>query len=338
MKHFILRTLAHLLLLPLLLASIVSGCVDGSQALEQVSSRTTLAEKGAPRLVEISPGLHTVEGGLAGFDPGNSSVAFHLPAGPPGPLVLFIHGGGGGYDNRNIMAAIHGAGIAVLGFDAYRMNGFDRPSGFWVRNMTYEARQRMIYTTSLAAYRWVIKQPGVDTRRIHIYGLSNGADVAANLAAVVDPAHVRTVFAEGIAGAGLGLPDRLVVPLRAIFGRLDNFGGQHAEDWRWQRRVSCRLNMTGFDGPPGNAAACNSQINPGSRTQSPGNWAEAQRARGADIETWFYEDGAHGIFTGPLNQRTMAWSTGTAHASVGAQEATRQQLLADILARISSAR
>lgn len=311
-------------------ASVLAACAAGSPV-------SVKAEDGA-RIIEIAPGLHSVAGRLAGFDPVNSSVAFHLPPGPPGPLVLFIHGGGGGDDNRNIMGAIRGSGIAVLGFDAYRMNGFDRPSGFWVRNMTYEARQRMIYTTALAAYRWVAKQPGIDTGRIHIYGLSNGADVAANLAAIVDPAHVRTVFAEGIAGAGLGLPDRLAVPLRAIFGRLDNFGGQHSEDWRWQRRVPCRLNLAGFDGPPGNAAACNSQINPGSRTQSPGDWAEAQRARGADVETWFYEGGAHGIFVGPLNQRTMAWATGTAHASVGAADTTRQRLLNDLLGRVLEAR
>lgn len=305
-------------------ASVLAACADEAE--------------GGARLIEIAPGLHSVAGRLAGFDPANSSVAFERPSGPPGPMVLFVHGGGGGGDNRNIMAAIRGAGIAVLGFDAYRMNGFDRPSGFWVRNMTYEARQRMIYTTALAAYRWVTTQPGIDTRRIHIYGLSNGADVAANLAAVVDPVHVRTVFAEGIAGAGLGLPDRLAVPLRAIFGRLDNFAGRHSEDWRWRRRVPCRLNLAGFDGPPGNAAACNSQVNPGSLTQSPGDWAEAQRALGADVETWFYEGGAHGIFIGPLNQRTMAWSTGTAHASIGAADTTRQRLLKDLLERILEAR
>lgn len=40
----------------------------------------------------------------------------------------------------------------------------------------------------------------VDTRRIPIRGLSNGADIAANFAAVVDPARVRTAFAEGLAG------------------------------------------------------------------------------------------------------------------------------------------
>jgi len=183
-----------------------------------------------------------------------------------------------------------------------------------------------------------VTQPGLDTRRIHIYGLSNGADVAANLAAVVDPAHVVTVFAEGTAGAGLGLPDRLAVPLRMIFGRLDNFAGQHAQDWRWQRRVPCRLNRAWPDAPPGNASMCNAGTTPAEHTQSPGDWAEEQRQRGADVDLWFYEGGAHGIFLGPLRQRTMDWASGTMHASVGAEETTRERLLIDILARIAAAR
>jgi hypothetical protein len=290
------------------------------------------------RLVEIAPSMHTVSGPLASFDPANPSVEFRLPATRPAPLVIFVHGGGGAGDVRAVMGAVHAAGVAVLGFDAYRMNGFDRPSGFWVRNMTYEARQRMIFTTALGAYRWAVRQDGVDPSRIHIYGISNGADVVANLAAVVDPTHVRTVFAEGIAGAGLGLPDRLAVPVRAIFGRVDNYAGQTETDWRWQRRVPCRLNMAGFDGPPGNAAACNEQVNPRGRTQSPAEWIGEQRTKGADIDTWFYDDGAHGIFIGPLRRQTMAWPSGVLHASVGGTDAARQAMLGDLLARIATAR
>lgn len=291
-----------------------------------------------PELVEVGPGMHSVRGELVGFDPANASLDLRLPPARPAPLVIFVHGAGGAGDNANAMDAIHAAGVGVLGFDAYRMNGLERPSGFWVRNVTYEARQRMILASALGAYRWAIAQPGVDARRIHVYGLSNGADVAANLAAMVDPAHVRTVFAEGLAGAGLGLPDRLAVPLRAIFGRLDNYAGTAEDDWRWQRRVPCRLNMAGLDGPPGNAAGCNAQANPAGLTQSPGDWALAQRARGADVELWFYEGGAHGMFLGPLRRRTMEWPGQVLHASTGAEDGARRRLLADVLARIADAR
>jgi len=315
-----------------LAVALLCGCVSARAGSDQAAG----APK--PRLVEVSPGMHSVAGPLAAFDPANPSVELRIPATRPAPLVMFVHGGGGAGDVRALMEAVHAAGVAVLGFDAYRMNGFDRPSGFWVRNMTYEARQRMIYTTALSAYLWVVGQAGIDSSRIHIYGISNGADVVANLAAVVDPAHVRTVFAEGIAGAGLGLPDRLVVPLRAIFGRLDNYAGMTETDWRWQRRVPCRLNMAGFEGPLGNAAACNQRTNPQGRTQSPEEWIAARRQNGADIDVWFYEDGAHGIFLGPLRRQTMAWPGQVLHASVGGTDSARQAMLSDLLARINAAR
>jgi len=300
---------------------------------------TAVGEGGAAAersLVEVSPGMHTLRGPAADFDPANASVDLRLPPGRrASPLIIFVHGGGGARDSLAAMAAFHAAGIAVLGFDAYRMNGFDRDWRFWVRNMTYEARQRMIYVAALGAYHWAIAQPEIDAGRIYLYGLSNGADVVANLAAVVDPKHVRAAFAEGLAGAGLGLPNDLRVPLRAIFGRQDNYAGQTADDVRWLRRVPCFLNIESFDRPPGNAAACNAAINPRSTTQSPADWVAAQKAKGADVDIWFYENAAHGIFTGPLRLQMMQWPGRLAHASVGADDAARAALRADVLSLIS---
>ena len=196
------------------LGAVVAGCAGP----ELPSSDTP-----GPRLVEVARGVHTVTGPLRPFDPTHPSVDLRLPAGvAKPPLLILVHGGGGARDQANAMALFHAQGVAVLGFDAYRLAGLERDWRFWVRNVTYEARQRMIYAAALGAYRWATTLDSVDTARIHIHGLSNGADVVANLAAVVSPAHVRMVFAEGLAGAGLGLPDRLTVPLRAVFGRLDN--------------------------------------------------------------------------------------------------------------------
>lgn len=291
------------------------------------------AQSGEARLEELRKDLYTVRGRLAGFDPCNRSVDLRIPAvaGKP-PLVILVHGGGGGGDNTNAMAAFHEAGAAVLGFDAYVMNGFDRPSRFWVLNMTYEARQRMIYTVALSAYRWAVADERIDSRRIHFYGLSNGADVVANLAAAADPANVRTAFVEGLAGAGLGLPDKLRVPLRAIFGRLDNFGGRSADDWRWQRRNLCALNVAEFDRPAGNAAVCNALVGPRGQTQSPGDWLAGQQQHGADVQVWFYERAAHGIFLGPLRERTNVWAGGNVgYASTGADADIRARLLGDIM-------
>lgn len=288
---------------------------------------------GRARLVEIRDGLHTVAGDLAGFDPCNWSADLRLPpGGPKPPLVILVHGGGGARDNAHAMDAFNAAGAAVLGFDAYAMNGFDRPSAFWVLNMTYEARQRMIYTVALSAYRWAAADGRIDRRRIHFYGLSNGADVVANLAAAADPGEVRAAFAEGIAGAGLGLPDKPRVPLRAIFGRLDNFGGRAADDWRWLRRNHCILNVAGFDVPPGNAAGCNARDGADGLTQSPGDWLAGQVARGADVEVWFYERAAHGVFLGPLRERTNVWAGGNVgFASTGADPDIRARLLGDVM-------
>ena len=288
------------------------------------------------QLVAISPGMHTLSGPVATFDPQNPSVDLRLPSGRARPpLIIFVHGGGGMRDSLAAMAAFHAAGVAVLGFDAYRMNGFERDWRFWVQNMTYEARQRMIYTSALGAYHWAITQPGIDVSRVYIYGLSNGADVVANLAAVVDPAHVRAVFAEGLAGAGLGLPDHLRVPVRAIFGKLDNYAGRTADDLRWQRRVPCALNVAVFDRPPGNAAQCSRDVNPHGRTQAPADWVQTRKSQGADVEMWFYDNAAHGIFTSPLRQQMMQWPGMLAHASIGADDAARAALLADVLALIN---
>jgi poly(3-hydroxybutyrate) depolymerase len=288
-----------------------------------------------PQLIEIAPGIHTVRGPLPPFDPRHPSVDLRLPAGvAKPPLLILVHGGSGARDQARAMALFHAEGIAVLGFDAYRVAGLERDPGFWLRNVNYEARQRMIYAAALGAYRWATTLDSVDTSRIYVHGVSNGADVVANLAAVVSPSHVRIVFAEGLAGAGLGLPDRLNVPLRAVFGRLDNFAGASPTDWRWARQVPCRLNMAGFDGPPGNAARCNAAMNATNSTESPEQWVARQRQAGADIDIWFYEDAAHGILAGPLRIQTIDWPGRTAPANVGATEAARQKLLRDMLAVI----
>lgn len=308
------------------LGTLLAGCA-GSDASSSGAA--------APRLVEVAPGIHTVQGALPPFDPAHPSVDLRLPAGvAQPPLLILVHGGGGARDQANAMALFQAQGIAVLSFDAYRLAGLERDWRFWIRNVTYEARQRMIYAAALGAYRWATTLGSVDTARIHIHGLSNGGDVVANLAAVVSPAHVRMVFAEGLAGAGLGLPDRLNVPLRAVFGRLDNYAGGSATDWRWARQVPCRLNMAGFDGPPGNAAACNAARNAFNLTESPEQWVARQRAAGADIDIWFYEDAAHGIFAGPLRFLTVDWPGRTAPAPIGATESARGKLLQDMLAVI----
>ena len=208
------------------------------------------AASDAPRLVQLRPGVHGVAGRLAGFDPGHRSADLRVPAGAgPFPLVVFVHGGGGAGDSAAAMAAFHAQGVAV--------NGFDRPSSFWVREVTYDARQRMIFTVARGAIAWGRAQDRIDRDRVFAYGLSNGADVVVNLAAAIAPTELRGAIAEGMAGAGLGLPDRLQVPLQAVFGRLDDYGAPQPGTWRWERRVPCALSAPFADAPPGSALRCN---------------------------------------------------------------------------------
>jgi poly(3-hydroxybutyrate) depolymerase len=285
----------------------------------------------SPRLVQLRPGTHSVAGRLAEFDPRHRSVDLRLPPGAgPFPLVVFVHGGGGASDSLAAMAAFHAQGVAVLGFDAYATNGFDRPSSFWVREVTYEARQRMIFRVARGAVAWGAAQERIDPGRVYAYGLSNGADVVVNLAAAMPRSQLRGAIAEGMAGAGLGLPDRLQVPLEAVFGRLDDYGAPNPGTWRWERRVPCALTTPVAEAPPGSAARCNART--GGFGETPMAWIERQRAAGAEIRVRFYDEAAHGIFAGPLRRRTQQWGDGSVFAaSTGAAPEARDKLLADLL-------
>lgn len=292
--------------------------------------------RGQAVLKALSPGLNTVSGPLSGFDPCDGSVELRFSRGAgPQPLVMLVHGAGGISDVQNLAQALHDGGVSVLLFDAYLMNGFQASPVFWIREATYEARQRMIYTVARDAVDWVSAHPRVDRGKLYVYGLSNGADVVANLAAAVGPAQVRAVFTEGMAGAGLGLPDQPKVPIFAIFGRLDNYAAVRADDWRWLRRVPCSYNLLTTLVPIGNAAKCNARTNPAEQTQSPEEWIAGRRAEGASITVWFFDAAAHGIFLGPLRERRNAWGNGhVLHANTGATDAARAELLQRMMAVI----
>ncbi len=156
-------------------------------------------QRGAMELLPIRPQFYTVAGRIGGFDPCEAKVKFRIPAGSVKPaLMISVHGGGGIHDVLGSDEAFFKQGFATLAFDAYAMQGLTgRDSLFWARSVTNEARQRMIYSTALAAYRWAIERSDIDPSRIYLFGISNGAAVVANLAGVVDPAHIKGVIAEG---------------------------------------------------------------------------------------------------------------------------------------------
>ena len=314
------------------------ACAAAVQAQTQACAPTPTDP---PRLHAFPSGIHTVQGTIAPFDPCHRSVALRTPFFSDKPPLMIVVHGGGGLDTftQNAADAFRSKGMATLVFDAFQMNGFEQGGRFFGTSVTNEARQRMIYRAALGAYEWALRQDKIDNRRILLYGLSNGAAAVANLAAVVDPQHVIALYAEGIPGNGIGLPDELRVPLKVVFGRLDNYGGRNAEEFIWLRQEICAGNVVDFDHPAGNSAVCNRRVNPSNLTQKPIDWFEAQKAKGAPIELIWLEDTAHGVFLGPLLKNMLPLSSGqTRFAWVGGSYSARGKLLDEVATRVKAPR
>ena len=284
-------------------------------------------------LVPVRPGFHTVQGRMGGFDPCEPLVRFRLPEGVVRPaLMISVHGGGGINDVLHSDQAFFQRGFATLVFDAYAMQGIPgRDSLFWARSVTNEARQRMLYTTALEAYRWAIDRTDIDTSRIYLFGISNGAAVVVNLAGTVDPAHVKGVIAEGLTPIGLGLPDRVTVPVMLAFGKLDDFGNPDPNGVRWTLSDDCRLNIQFPGVPQGSARNCH-QGTPGRRIPNALEWSEAVTKRGGLVEVAYFDDMAHNAYFGPLMRRQASWGNGqTLGASLGATDAARERFFLSML-------
>jgi dienelactone hydrolase len=252
--------------------------------------------------------------------------------------MISLHGGGGIKDVLGSDQAFFEHGMATLTFDAYDMNRFTgRGSLFWARQVSNEARQRMLLSTAWAAYQWAIQRKDIDARQIYIFGISNGAAVAANLAAMVDPQQVRGVIAEGITPVGLGLPNQTRVPLMLAFGRLDDFGAADPKMMRWLLSDPCRFNIRFELAPPGTAERCNSSSSPADMTPNPLAWVDSIKARSAPIEIAYFENMAHNAYFGPLVQQRATWGSGqTLGASLGATPEARAQFfqaMTDFIAR-----
>jgi dienelactone hydrolase len=270
------------------------------------------------RLVEIRPGFHRVDGPLAEFDPCHRSAQLSLPgmfasklAEKP-PLMIIAHGGNGpGAAEQEMVRRMNAQGVATLLYDAYEMNGFRyRGTTLFLTGTTNESRQRMIFKATLGAYQWARQHRGIDTSRIFIHGLSNGGSVALNMAAVVDPEHVKAVFAEGPSPTGIGMPDAIKVPLKLVFGKIDNYGGKTEDDWMYTRTDPCAFNQASPLAAPGTAQRCSATANPSDMTISPKTWGEQLRSAGHPVEFWFYDNAAHGLLAGPIDRGIRVYGSG----------------------------
>lgn len=309
----------RLRLRPQSFARVLSLVLVSSAAL-QVSANDSCrpAPPDVARLVEIRAGFHRVDGPLAEFDPCHGSVQLSLPglfadrlADKP-PLMIIIHGGNGpGSAEHEMVRRMNARGVATLLYDAYAMNGFQyRGTALFLTGTSNESRQRMIFKVSLGAYAWAKQQPQIDASRIVIHGLSNGGSVALNMAALVQPEHVRAVFAEGPSPTGIGMPDTIKVPLKLVFGKLDNYGGKTDDDWMYTRTDPCAFNRPSTLAAAGTATRCNALSAPGAMTISPQAWGESLQAQGQPIEFWFYDDAAHGLLAGFIDRGMRVYGSG----------------------------
>lgn len=328
MPNFLVKPLAGLLLM----------CCSYAAQAETPAIECMANARGQISLLEIRPGFFSVKGRMGSFDPCEPQVKFRLPPGQGKPaLMISVHGGGGISDVLRSDQAFYELGMATLVFDAYAMQGLTgRSSLFWARSVTNEARQRMLFATALGAYQWAIQRHDIDVNRIYLFGISNGAAVVANLAALVDSRHVKGVIAEGVTPVGIGLPDEIRVPLLLAFGRLDDYGNPKPDGRRWDLSGDCRMNVQIEGAPPGSAQRCNSN-NPGVPIPSAMEWVKTLKKPQDGLEIEYFDDMAHSAFFGPLVQRRATWGSGeTLGASLGATEAARQKFLqrmVDFIAR-----
>ena len=306
------------------------------------------APTGVAQLLEIRPGFHRVRGPLAEFDPCHRSVQLSMPglfadklADKP-PLMIIAHGGNGpGSAEQEMVRRMNARGVATLLFDAYEMNGFQyRGTSLFLTGTTNESRQRMIFKATLGAYHWIRQNARIDTTRLYIHGLSNGGSVALNMAAVVDPAHVRMVFSEGAPSAGIGMPDQIRVPLKMVFGKIDNYGGRTADDWMHLRTDPCVVNQPAEGAAPGTAQRCSLQVNPTVQGPSPFQWGEQLKAEGQPVEFWFYDEAAHGLLAGPIDRGMRTYGSGPTASQrfgwIGASSSAASRFVADLMKAIKS--
>ena len=242
----------------------------------------------------------TVNGDLSGFDPCHTSVSFRVPAAldhsKKPPLVIAVHGGAGRVDADAITDAFFANGMATLIFDAYKHNGVPpRTSNAY--------RQMMLYKVALQAYQWALTRQEVDVQRIYLYGISNGASVVINLAAVVDPKHVKGVFSEAPTPVGIGYPWEIQVPVLVAFGKEDDLGARVGLR-RWMISDPCSFTVKSSDAPSGTADQC-SQSNPSGTMLTTLQWAEKVKTNEqSKLEIQYFEGVAHGAFLGPLKIQT----------------------------------
>jgi dienelactone hydrolase len=282
----------------------------------------------------IHPGVNFVEPPYAGFDPCNGSVDIKIND-QSDTFVVVLHGSGGlDPATTGVGKRFEKAGFSVLMFDAFKMNKISRDGVFWAASVHAGSTGRMIYFSALASVKWVIKNYSERSKKIIVYGLSTGGTVAAHLAATDGLDRLQIVFAEGLANAGIGLPDQISKPVHVFYGALDNFGGSTEDEFLWKRRSLCLWNSPIYNMPASNTARCNySTWTRGDRGQTVEEWVVEQKNKNADISLKFIDGASHAIFNGrDINSLVRATPSGIKlYWTTGAKPGVADKLFDDLL-------
>lgn len=242
-----------------------------------------------------------VAGELSGFDPCHASVQWRVPRSTAlAPVVMTVHGGGGRADAQAITDAFHAAGYATLTFDAYEMNGLARNP-----RLSNASRQAMLFKVGREALLWLRERQDVDARRLFLYGISNGASVVLNLAALSGIDELQAVLSEAPTPVGMGYPAVVRAPVRILFGEDDDLGAPVGKR-RWDIAEPCRFNLRVPEAPAGTADQCG-QHAPGGTMLTTTAWMAQVRSQGRGVLSLQRFPGvAHGAFLGPLKTQTWA--------------------------------
>jgi len=114
-------------------------------------------------------------------DDGARVEAWYFPAADAtrlAPAVIFFHGNAELIDfNLSLVTRYHDRGVSVL---LPEFRGYGRSSG--------SPSQKALVADAASFHDWLVKQPGVDVSRLIFHGRSIGTGVAAQLAALHQPA------------------------------------------------------------------------------------------------------------------------------------------------------
>ena len=290
----------------------------------------------APEIIKERSGFYTLKGKPLNFDPCHSSVKYQVPkTNLKPPLIIFVHGAGGFRDNSAALNLFYKNDFAVLAYDAFEPNGI---RGNMNSSTSNSQRQEMIFPATVGAVEWALIQKDIDTKRIYLYGISNGASVVVNIAAMYSKDKIKAVFSEAPAHAGMGMPDDIKAPVVLIYGKEDTYGSPaNNPGLRWLVNGPCRLNVYIPDAPRGDSYNCNSIKNSSTIGENHLKWYEKQKNNSKDIQMWIYDDAAHGIFLGDLRQQIRTTAGGHQFsAPLGSKNYVKEKYLKDLLNYINS--